>query len=442
MIADFPNIPELKQDFVRCLAQYGAALNTNGNYQLGQQQLVESVAVAEQLVSQFPDTVDYLQELAYACQTTGTAYNLSGGDENLKLALEYQTKAYESGQRMVELAPANSRFKYELGISARNLGNSLWRSDSELDQVLGMIEEAIDLFRVISEREPNNTDYLYQLAFTGCNYAKMLPESEHAKAVTALDNSFETLNRLTDLQPENPRYQHQLARAYDQLSNLKFRIGELDAWEELLRQANRATEVVLERFGPDARNVAFATISRNRLAHCLDVRGKPDQSLDLYQAALEQRQQFVDQNPGNERLTRQLASSHTNVAWNLAYWQPPENRDLEQALRHAVLANELDFEAAEHWTCRAYIRYLQSAYEDVNEVLEQCEAVNPPDQMARFALQAMTYWQLGEQEAARVALAEAKKMRDSERLQADAEGRLTSPEFFRLVDDADELIEP
>jgi tetratricopeptide (TPR) repeat protein len=269
----------------------------------------------------------------------------------------------------------------------------------------------------------------------------MLPESEHAKALVTLQKSFQTLNRLIELQPENPQYQHQLARALDQLSNLHYRSGDLDAWEASLRQANQATEGVLENFEPDARNIAYVTISRNRLAHCLDVRGKPGESLELFQAALEQRQQFVDENSGNERMTRQLASSHANVAWNLAYWQPPEQRDLDEALRHAKLANELDFEAAEHWTCRAYIRYLQSEYEDVNQVLGQCEAVNPPDQMARFALRAMTYWQLGKPEEARAALAEAKKMRDSEELQSDADGRLTSPEHYRLVDDADELIE-
>ncbi len=442
LIDDFPNIPQLKKDFARGLAIHGSVLNSIGNFAKGQQSLAEATEVAQELVDQFPETVEYQRELAFVCQTRGTAYQLAGGQENVELSNAYHQKAYETGQKIVALAPNNARFEYELGMSARNWSVALLNLGTNDGRARDLLEGAIKIFSRLSTREPENTDYLYQLGFTRLNYTRLLSNTAPAEAANVLEEACQTFTNLIELQPEEPRYRLQLTRAYDQLSTLQFRLGAEDAWENSLRQANQIIEDVVAKFGREAKSVQFLTISKNRLAHCLESRGKVDEANQLFQAALALRQEFVDNDADNEKMARQLASSHANLAWNLAYWQTPPRRDLQAALQHATNATELDPEAAEHWTCRAYVRYCQGNFADVNQVLAGCEPVNEPDQMGRLALQAMTHWQLGDHAAAESALAAAKKLRESEAVRDNMNARLVELEFYRLVDEADALIQP
>ncbi len=441
LVADFPSIPRLKQDYARCLALHGSVLNSIGDFDRAQHSLEEAVAIAEELVEQFPDTVDYQQEVAFVCQTAGTAAQIAGGQKNLELSNTYYQKAYAAGKKIVALAPRNARYEYELALSARNWSVALLKPGSDDEQARALLDEAIVIFAGLSSKEPDNTDYLYQLAFTRLNFVRLLTETEDSLAAENLELACQSLNHLIELQPEEPRYRMQLTRAYDQLSTLQFQLGRFDAWEESLRQANRIIERVVEEFGRDAKLVQFLTISKNRLAHCLEVRGEPEEANQLFHAALTDRKQFVDANPGNEKMTRELASSHGNIAWNLAYWQKAENLDMKEAERYATLATELDSEAAEHWTCLAHTLYRQGDFAAVDTTLTQCESVNEPDQMARLALQAMAHWQLDDLETAHSELTDAIELRDSDDVQQNINARLVQPEYFRLVDEAQSLIQ-
>ena len=181
------------------------------------------------------------------------------------------------------------------------------------------------------------------------------------------------LKILIQLQPHEPRYRLQLTRTCGQLAQLDYQLGDEEGWEAALRRSHVVMDDVVSRFGKEPRLVQFLTISQNQLAHCLKTRGRVDEAEELFRAAFKHRQAFVDADPENLRMTRQLASSNRNLAWLLAYWRPADQRDLEQARRHAEQATELDPEAPDLWTCLAYVRYAQGDFESVDQVLAELE---------------------------------------------------------------------
>ncbi len=442
LIRDFPNVPALRQDFARSLAICGSVLHDIGNFDEGQALMQESVTVATELVQQFPDVVGYQLELAYASQTMGTTAQQAGGDENLEMSRACYHSAYDVYQRIVQLAPNNPQYEYELGLAARNWSVACLNLGDDPGRGIELLNEAISIFSKLSAAEPENVDYLYQLAFTQINLARLQGSVDVAAASETLLHACDSLEQLIAMQPQEPRYRLQLTRALDERSQLHARLGELDQWEDALRQAHVVMRGVVEDFGSGSRLIQFLTISQNHLAHCIKTRGQVEEAEQLFQAALDLRKSFVDADPGNVQMTRQMASAHGNLAWSMAYWREPANRDLDVALHHATIATELDPDAAEHWTCLAHIRYRQGDYAAVDEVAARCSSVNESDQMARLAVQAMAFWQLDRHQDARDCLAAAEALGNGEFLRDNFHARLVSRQSWQLLDEARDLLDP
>jgi len=442
LIMEFPHSPRLRQDLARGLSILSGVKSSLGDSREALRLGEESVRITRQLVEDHPETLVFRQELAYVSQMMGTTCLRDPNDESRKQAAEYYQTAYETLQELIAQSPANLNYARSLGMAARNLSAALVRDNRDPERAHSLLQEAVEVFAELTESEPGNTDFVYQLSYTRLNFGHMLIDSDLLAAEETMQLACNSLRRLIDLQSGNPRYQLQLTRAYGGLANVQFQLGQNETLESTLRLANETATEVVTSFGPNPQFVDYLTRSQNHLGHHLKTVGKLDEAEKLFQAALEYREKMIKDHGTNANRKIQLASALCNRSWLNAYWRKGDEQNLQSAIDDAKRATSLDPEGSENWTCLAHAYIRQDKHLMALDVLNKSESENEPDQMGRAALRAIALWNVGQERDARKALNVAIAFRESDVLDANFQAKRYERENIRLVYEALDLIEP
>ena len=436
LVRDF-NFPMFRDDLANGLSSYCGILQTVGNFQAAMDSGQESVQLCRSLVRDFPNTVDYQHSLARNCHLVATIATRMAGQENLDLSNEYHQEAYELLTELVLAEPNDQTMLYELGMVARNwAGNLSQVPDADPARIVRLLREAINLFQRLVESDPRNTAFIYQLAFCRTNLGKALASDSPDESAAEFAAACQTFNQLIELQPGDPRPRLQLTRGYGELSALQFQLGRLQECVESLRLGNANMEAMAVDFPDNANVLMFLSISRNQLGHMLKAIGETEDAEALFLKGQQERRAFLDKHPESVSGQRNLASSHTNLAWHLSYWRDEDQRDLVAALEHCKQATLLDSEAHPHWTGLAHVLLRQGDYEEAIAALDSCQNLEPVEEMAQSALRAMALWHLDQPEAARQAVSHAHEIRDSEAYLLEIPTQMRRPELSQLVDEA------
>jgi tetratricopeptide (TPR) repeat protein len=418
---------------------YAIGLNQTGQHERAGEQLERAITILQDLTQRFPDNLAFLVELGYVTQTMATNLAMRPRVENPGESTAWSRKAYELRSRIVEWEPDNAAYRGDLARAARTYSDALFVEGSRETKLIDLCEEAVTLQEQLVDANPDNTEMLYQLAFSQTNLSRARSNLGQGDAVEPLELAITTFLKLIDLRPHEVRDHLQLTRAYDQLAMLHFQLGQGEAWEQTLRTANQKMEAAVEQFGNDVRLVQFLTISQNRLAHCLKQRGSVDEAIKLFETALQRRQQEREANPENLQVLREIASAHRNLAWTHGLFADPPNLDV--AMQHAQAAMEIDAAAPEHITVLAYLHYRHGDWVAMNELLNSNNLPGDSDlaipdeyRMVFEALLAREAEHHQQPEQAAEHQAHAIELRDSDDLQQDWLLRWMQPELFIVVD--------
>ena len=432
LIRDYPEFPGFQTDFARSLALLAGVENSLGNRTVAIKLGNEAVEVMQTVLDEHPKTQRFRIEYAYVKNSLGITHQMLGGKENFASAIKNFSAAHDTYKNLVRDYPNNPIIAYEYGQAARNLSHTL-RITNPIDPKIGqLLTGAIATFESLVEREPTNTDYVYQLAFTRLTNGKYLSKNSTKAAILEYDKACEKLKRLIEMQPQSPRFRLQLTRGFSQRGDLQFQNGDEETWELSLRAAHQNMVETVSAVGASARLNEFLTISQNELGHCLKLRGHQQEAMQLFTDAFDLRSKMAEQHGLNDRFRGKLASSKANVGWMYSYWLEAEKQDLDKALILAQEASQLD---EYHSSLLAYVHFRRGEFEQAYEIASQ----TPPEQteveaMGRLAICSLAMHGLENTEQAQAFLLDALKLRKSQAVEQNHRARHVDAENFGLVD--------
>ena len=432
---DFP-FPVFRNNLAASLSLYSGIIQSIGDFDSALQAGQESIKICENLVADFPKSVGYQDSLARNYQLVATIASRMNGDDTLALSDDYYRKSYDLYKELSRSAPRDPVFQYQIAMVTRNWSDTARRMQEDDLRAAELLEEAIKLLTDLSGTEPDNTTYLYQLAYCRTNLGKSLALTEPDRSANEFAASCSVFVRLADLSPNDPRPRLQLTRGYGELAKLQFQLGDPDACEQSLRKACQNMEQTVKAFGKNANLITFLTISQNQLGHFLNFQNKCDEAESLFRLSLENRVVFLQEHADSVAGQRNLASSHTNLAWQLSYWRDESMRDPDLAMEHAIIATKLDLEGSKHWLGLAHVFLRQGEFAKTVSTIEGVEDLVGSVEMCRQSILAMAYWHMDQEEQARASLAKALEIRGSRSVQDDTAAQIWHLEQFRLVEEA------
>jgi len=149
------SVPEIPFRFAECSENYGLALALDGFYAKALTILEDGLAVAEPLISNYPDNDEYRFRFGRLWHSVGETYLMSGQPDQALPNLEFAVAEHE---RLVERTPDSSRRRNRLSEGLMNLGASLgWLGDPE--GARQTLEAAIEQQQMVVTAEPENPEY-------------------------------------------------------------------------------------------------------------------------------------------------------------------------------------------------------------------------------------------------------------------------------------------
>lgn len=441
LIADFPNLPNLRSDLVRTYALYGSALDWLGRNDTALGILRDGLVLGEQLRQEFPESAQYIRELSFIRKKLGIAAANCQDKKIAASAVEHARQAYELDKMLVVMFPNNAGDQYEYALSAELLSRQMSLSDySEeeedhvLQQAVELMQEAVDTLERLVRDGSENSDHVSKLASLRVNFAYQLFFRSPEQAAEQLELSTAEFEELVRSLPDNPRFPMQLARTHDGMAMLLLSQDRVEECEQLLEEALQALQNAADHFGLNAHLTEFLSVGRNRLAHCKSRLGKHEEVGELYQAALEVREQYYAGDIGNDRLRVKVASAHGNLAWLAAVWLPAEESILQRGLEHAQKAVDCDPDSQKHLLVLGYLYLLLDEIEQASNLLTQVEPSQDHIGLARLAILTLQHVHQKEFDQALITLSAAEALSQERSLVEDLQSRLTFPEAqFLLV---------
>lgn len=442
-VREFGELPSLQQSLARNLALYATGLNQAGQIDQADAALERSLSILRDLTTRFPDNLSFLVELGYVTQTKATNLTMRRLPNETDQAADWSRQAYELRRKIVDIEPENAAYRVDLATAARTYSTALFAQDSREPILVELCQEAVVHLQRLVNDNPDNIEMLYQLAFSQLNLSNARSNLRQDNAIAPLEQAIATFMELIELRPQDARDRLQATRAYDQLARLHYQAGQLEDWEQTLRDAHGLMEETVEKFGDDVRLIQFLSISQNRLAHCLKVRGAVDEAIRLFEESLKRRGKELETNPENLRIVSEIASGHRNLTWaNGLFMDPP---DLDAALAHAQAGIALEPENPSLLIARAYVDYQRHDWDSLTAILESpvlndASALADEYRMVAEAMRALAAAHHSDPENAMIHRANAIEILESPDIQEDDLLHWIQPELFRVVDHMNQVL--
>ena len=203
--------------------------------------------------------------------------------------------------------------EYERGVAWNRLG--LVEADlGNLDAAIAAHEESTKLWRTLSEREPEKTEFLQYYASSILSLAKAEFTAGHLDTAEQHGSQArELLRALIERNPESRDYKKDLAWSHNVLGNI-FLLR--DDMEDAIEHYGRAIEVcdlLLQEDATDATAASRLAGCSHNISAILKRLGKLDHAVEYSSRSVEIAKKLSDESPESEKRLYELASFQTNL---------------------------------------------------------------------------------------------------------------------------------
>jgi tetratricopeptide (TPR) repeat protein len=186
--------------------------------------------ISQRLHLKDPDNAEWAMEMAYALSNLGMIEQRRIPVDRHK-AIDYMVSAMEFNQRAVELDPAEDYYQEELADSHANLADA-WLEICDLDSALSARQENVsyanDFYSKNKSNQKLKENYSYSLSGLGWVQRQV---GNNDQALLSFTSSFQLLSELSEQDPSNLKYQWNLYRTAAQLAAQLALTGRSDeAW--------------------------------------------------------------------------------------------------------------------------------------------------------------------------------------------------------------------
>jgi tetratricopeptide (TPR) repeat protein len=358
--------------------------------------------------------------------------------DRLDEAETYYARALAAGGHLVDDPSADGDFK-------RIMAHARWVVDSMRDQKLG---KGLDEKTRLADRK----------------YEEGWIKAQKGEAAAAEPLYVEAIALWEEVLPqvESPVFCKaatiQLAEAYLALAELRLRQNMAgDAEKALLKSIKYGEDAV--KLAPD-RPIAKHNldVARRRLDHQREQAHETEidrlvaaeriaDALDLSARGVEELEEQLEKNKGDDGVKRRLAYRLDRYAWLLAHCPDGRGRDTRQAVRLAHRAVNLQSDASEYRYTLATVQYRNGSWQESMTSLDGLKKREGQWEASAWLLVAMNRHRLGQREAAREALREAHKRIEDQQSKAESNPlirlqlEMSRPALDGLRREAESLIE-
>ena len=193
------------------------------------------------------------------------------------------------------------------------LGRTL-QSEGKLADALREFQKQMEIMRRLTERDPDNTDWLRDLSISHNNVGRVLQDQGNlAGALREFQAYMDIMRRLTERDPDNTDWQRELSVSHNNVGrvlqdqgNLAGALKEFQAYMDIMRR-------LTERDPDNTDWLRDLSVSHNNVGRVLQAQGNLAGALKEFQAGMDIRRRLTERDPDNTGWLRDLSVSHNNV---------------------------------------------------------------------------------------------------------------------------------
>jgi eukaryotic-like serine/threonine-protein kinase len=354
---------------------------------------------------------------------------------------EEELKTFEQArnlrQELVDVNPANTRLRRELGTSHNNIGATLHEELGKPVEALAAYEKAQTVRQQLVAAHADDLQLQYDLSLTLYNLGILRSSTGKPKeALTAYEQARHIQQQLADANRGVTAFQSALASTEGNIGLVLEQMGKL---EDALTAFAKEGDVLkkLADANPEVTRFQYSLANNyNSIGSILVDVGKPEQALTAFDQARTRVQKLVDAYPDRPAYQSLLAISHTNAGF--AYLQQKQfakaipSLDTGQAMYEKLSKAQptaveyttfLGLSHAYRGWARAFSGQPAAAASDLRRALEVWSKLPNPDVDTRF-------------EKARALAILTGLAKDQQSGQTDAEGRAFADQAVASLQDA------
>ncbi len=258
------------------------------------------------------------KELLFRSQTLSQIGQVRMDQGDLAAALEAFNESLGLARDLTEREPDNGDWLAWLGEAHFWVGLVDWQR-GDLDGALGSYREYLDVSRELVDRDPENLDWQLELSYAHNNIGSVLSAAgSFADAADEFRSSVDIKRRLVREQPGNGQWQTDLAGSHVWLGRALLSRGDL---EGALHEYQANLEILQELVAAEPANSRrqwLLGIAHQKIGSVLEITGRLDEALPRYEEYLAVNQDLVARDAENSTWQRELAAAHTQMGDALA----------------------------------------------------------------------------------------------------------------------------
>ena len=209
---------EYQRDLSTSHEKFGNVLMQEGNLDGARRFYQDSFDIRKELVDKNPSNTEYQHDLSVSYGNLGDVLVRKG---NLADARKAYQHSFDILKRLTGIDPANEEYQRDFSKSYERFGDLLVQ-ENNLAEARKAYDDSLDIRKFLAGANPTDAEYKYELAVT---YGKLgdVPAKDSGlreKSLEALQNASAILKQLTELAPENVRWQNDLERFEVLIRNL------------------------------------------------------------------------------------------------------------------------------------------------------------------------------------------------------------------------------
>jgi serine/threonine protein kinase/tetratricopeptide (TPR) repeat protein len=380
LAADFPAVPEHRQNQARGHHGLSVQLRELGRPKEALDEVRQAIALQEDLVAALPTVAAYRQDLAKAHHMLGT---LLFGLGNHEAAVSEYQQVFSLEQPLAEQFPTNPAYRLDLSRSHNNLANVLYSLGKRAEAVDEM-RQALSLKLALVAEFPKVAAYRQDLASSRFNLGHVFNELRQTAEAEAEHRQAMALRKsLADEYPTVPAYRLDLARSHYHLGRLLRNDKPLEAETELQKALTLRTKLNAEVFGVPEYRADLAT-SHAGLGSIHRALGKLAEATTGFQNAIDVWLPLLEEFPELHTHRSSMASHMNSLAillrenGKLVEARQMHNQAIEHRLRLLNAASDRRF----------YASSLRSYYKELAETAlvqkDHAEVVDAAGRMAKL----------------------------------------------------------
>ena len=272
--------------------------------------LTHADSLARQAVALFVDAGDKSGE-ADAREWLGRTLQSKG---KLADALREFQRQMDIMRILTEQDPDNTGWLRGLSVSHNNVGGVL-QTQGNLAGALKEFQAYLDIMRRLTERDPDNTDWLPVLSIAHNNVGWVLKDQGNlAEALREFQSSMDIRQVLTEHDPENTGWLRDLSVSYNNLGWVLQNQGNL---AEALEEFQSDMDIMRRLTERDTDNTGWLrdlSIAHNNVGRVMQNQGNLAEALEEFQSGMDIMRRLTERDPDNTDWLRDLSMSHYLMA--------------------------------------------------------------------------------------------------------------------------------